>query len=206
MDVVPTYRRLLPDQPAPERTLAQPRSSSALIFYWGIGRRVSRAGRAQHLLLGRLPARVRGHFPGANRRPPTRRCTSTSPAATRPPTRPPGHENWFVMVNVPHDQGQDWPALVAQTRAAVLRRLSQALGTDLGPLIRAEHVWDAAGHCGRTSSFGGALYGSSSNNTAGGLPAPPQFFGSAERAVLLWWLGAPWRRYSALPALGPNRI
>ena len=38
MDVVPTYRRLLPAQPAPERTLAQPRSSSALIFYWGIAR------------------------------------------------------------------------------------------------------------------------------------------------------------------------
>ncbi|RYY08499.1 MAG: FAD-dependent oxidoreductase, partial [Cytophagaceae bacterium] len=36
MDVVPTYRHLLPSQPAPERTLAQPRSSSALIFYWGI--------------------------------------------------------------------------------------------------------------------------------------------------------------------------
>ena len=38
MDVVPTYRRLLPGQPAPERTLGQPRSSSALIFYWGITR------------------------------------------------------------------------------------------------------------------------------------------------------------------------
>jgi diapolycopene oxygenase len=36
MDVVPTYRKLLPGLKAPERTLAQERSSSALVFYWGI--------------------------------------------------------------------------------------------------------------------------------------------------------------------------
>ena len=35
-----------------------------------------------------------------------------------PRDAPPGHENWFVMVNVPHDQGQDWAALTQQTRAA----------------------------------------------------------------------------------------
>ena len=33
-DVVPTYRTLLKDQKSPEKTLRQPRSSSALIFYW----------------------------------------------------------------------------------------------------------------------------------------------------------------------------
>ncbi|MEZ4685250.1 MAG: hypothetical protein R3B47_04055 [Bacteroidia bacterium] len=38
MDVMPTYRKLLPGQPAPEKVLRQPRSSSALIFYWGINK------------------------------------------------------------------------------------------------------------------------------------------------------------------------
>ena len=33
-DVVPTYRQLLKDHKAPEKILQQPRSSSALIFYW----------------------------------------------------------------------------------------------------------------------------------------------------------------------------
>ena len=36
MDVVPTYRHLMPLQKQPKRTLEQERSSSALIFYWGI--------------------------------------------------------------------------------------------------------------------------------------------------------------------------
>ncbi|MEJ2006154.1 MAG: NAD(P)/FAD-dependent oxidoreductase, partial [Cyclobacteriaceae bacterium] len=36
MDIHPTYKKLLPDILPPEKILAQERSSSALIFYWGI--------------------------------------------------------------------------------------------------------------------------------------------------------------------------
>ena len=36
MDVVPTYRNLLKNHYQPEKILNQERSSSALIFYWGI--------------------------------------------------------------------------------------------------------------------------------------------------------------------------
>jgi phytoene desaturase len=36
MDIFPTYRHLLPKAKAPEKILAQERSSSAVIFYWGI--------------------------------------------------------------------------------------------------------------------------------------------------------------------------
>ena len=38
MDIVPTYRHLMPAQQAPEKSLLQERSSSAVIFYWGINR------------------------------------------------------------------------------------------------------------------------------------------------------------------------
>ena len=36
MDIVSTYRKLLPNVSPPTRLLKQPKSSSALIFYWGI--------------------------------------------------------------------------------------------------------------------------------------------------------------------------
>ena len=36
MDIYPTYRKLLPKEKAPEKTLAQEKSSSAIIFYWVI--------------------------------------------------------------------------------------------------------------------------------------------------------------------------
>ena len=41
MDVVPTYRKLLPNQKQPEKVLSQERSSSAVIFYWGVGKSFS---------------------------------------------------------------------------------------------------------------------------------------------------------------------
>ena len=94
-----------------------------------------------------------------------------------PADAPPGHENWFVMVNVPHDAGQDWPALRARTRAAVLRRLHRALGQDVAPLIRAERTWTPPGIAADTSSWGGALYGSSSNNPLAAFLRHPNFSG-----------------------------
>lgn len=174
MDVVPTYRRLLPAQPAPESTLAQPRSSSALIFYWGIARRFPELG-VHNIFFSadykrEFAAIFQDHTIADD---PTVYVNITS--GHTPTDAPAGHENWFVMVNVPHDQGQDWPALVARTRAAVLARVSQALGTDIAPLIRAEQVWDPPGIERRTSSFGGALYGSSSNNLLAAFLRHPNF-------------------------------
>ncbi|NVO33371.1 1-hydroxycarotenoid 3,4-desaturase CrtD [Hymenobacter lapidiphilus] len=174
MDVVPTYRHLLPTQPAPERTLSQPRSSSALIFYWGVARRFPELGVHNIFFSEDYKREFEAIFQQQTISPdPTVYVNITS--GHTPTDAPEGHENWFVMVNVPHDQGQDWPALVAQTRAAVLRRVGQALGTDIGPLIRAEHVWDPPGIAARTSSFGGALYGSSSNNTLAAFLRHPNF-------------------------------
>ncbi|QJX46741.1 phytoene desaturase [Hymenobacter taeanensis] len=174
MDVVPTYRHLLRGQPAPERTLRQPRSSSALIFYWGVGRRFPQLG-VHNIFFSEdykreFDAIFQDKTVSAD---PTVYVNITS--GHTPTDAPEGHENWFVMVNVPHDQGQDWPTLVARTRQAVLARVSKALGTDVGPLIRAEHVWDPPGIAARTSSFGGALYGSSSNNTMAAFLRHPNF-------------------------------
>lgn len=38
MDVVYTYQRLMPNEKAPEKIINHPKSTSALIFYWGIKR------------------------------------------------------------------------------------------------------------------------------------------------------------------------
>ncbi|WBA41127.1 1-hydroxycarotenoid 3,4-desaturase CrtD [Hymenobacter canadensis] len=174
MDVVPTYRRLLPTQPAPERTLSQPRSSSALIFYWGIGRRFPELGVHNIFFSQDYKREFEAIFRDKTiADDPTVYVNITS--GHTPADAPEGHENWFVMVNVPHDQGQDWPALVARTRAAVLARVSNALGTDVAALIRAEQVWDPPGIAARTSSFGGALYGSSSNNLLAAFLRHPNF-------------------------------
>jgi len=177
MDVVPTYRQLLPTQPAPERTLAQPRSSSALIFYWGIAREFPELD--LHNIF--FSADYRREFEAIFQQKTVADDVTVYVNITSkktPADAPPGHENWFVMVNVPHDQGQDWAALTRHTRAIVLRKLSQALGQEIEPLIRAEQVWTPPGIAADTSSFGGALYGSSSNNALAAFLRHPNFSGA----------------------------
>lgn len=174
MDVVPTYRRLLPHEPAPERTLNQPRSSSALIFYWGIDRAFGELGLHNIFFSADYQQEFEAIF--------QQKTISADPtvyvnitAKKTAADAPAGHENWFVMVNVPHHQGQDWAPLVARTRQAVLAKVSQALGVAIEPLIRAEQVWEPRGIEQRTSSFGGALYGSSSNNPLAAFLRHPNF-------------------------------
>ncbi|WP_161889556.1 1-hydroxycarotenoid 3,4-desaturase CrtD [Pontibacter russatus] len=179
MDVVPTYRRLLPDHPAPEKTLQQPRSSSALVYYWGIRRQF----RDLHLHNIFFSKDYKEEFEHIFRRKtispdPTVYINITS--KLEPGDAPPGCENWFVMVNVPHDQGQDWQQLIAATRASVLGKLSRMLHTDIEPLIEQEQVLDPLliGH--RTSSFAGSLYGSSSNNRMAAFLRHPNFSSQIE--------------------------
>ncbi len=81
-----------------------------------------------------------------------------------PADAPQGGENWFVLVNAPHDAGQDWEAERRRTRKAVLERLSREMGAELEPEIRAEWTLTPPEIEARTGSTAGSLYGISSNS------------------------------------------
>jgi len=174
MDVVPTYRRLLPDQPAPEQTLQQPRSSSALIYYWGIAREFPEL----HLHNIFFSADYKKEFEHIFQHKsissdPTVYVNITSKLEEE--DAPAGSENWFVMVNVPHHQGQDWEQLIHSTREAVIGKLSRMLHADLKNVIACEQVLDPLLIEQQTSSYAGALYGSSSNNRMAAFLRHPNF-------------------------------
>lgn len=174
MDVMPTYRKLLSNQPAPEKTLQQPRSSSALIFYWGIKQKFPQLHVHNIFFSQDYKAEFEHTFRHKTVSPdPTVYINITSKAD--PHDAPAGSENWFVMVNVPHNQGQDWATLTAATRQAVLQKLSNMLHSDVAALIEEEQVLDPLLIESRTSSFGGALYGSSSNNRMAAFLRHPNF-------------------------------
>jgi phytoene desaturase len=164
MDIHPTYRKLLPDIQAPEKLLRQEKSSSALIFYWGIGKSFPQLGLHNIFFSGDYQKEFNTLFESRSiADDPTVYINITSKHV--PQDAPPGMENWFVMINVPHHSGQDWSALKTAARKNVLKKLSAALGEGLEPLIRCEDVLDPLLIESRTSSFGGALYGNASNNT-----------------------------------------
>ncbi|WP_439880787.1 1-hydroxycarotenoid 3,4-desaturase CrtD [Pontibacter sp. MBLB2868] len=174
MDVVPTYRKLLPDQPAPEKTLQQPRSSSALIFYWGVKQRFPQL----HVHNIFFSQDYREEFEAIFQH----KTVSSDPTVyinitskTDAGDAPANSENWFVMVNVPHNQGQDWDQLTRDTRQAVLQKISKMLQTDVEALIEEEQVLDPLLIESHTSSYAGALYGSSSNNRMAAFLRHPNF-------------------------------
>ncbi len=82
----------------------------------------------------------------------------------KPDDAPEGCQNWFTMINVPNNEGQDWDALIAQSRKNILKKLSDQLGEDIESLIEVEEILDPRLIESKTSSFRGALYGNSSNN------------------------------------------
>jgi phytoene dehydrogenase-like protein len=88
---------------------------------------------------------------------------------------PVGCENWFVMINVPANTGQDWDALIQDARKAIIGKLNRLLKADIEPLIESEDILDPRTIELRTSSFRGSLYGTSSNSKFAAFLRHPNF-------------------------------
>jgi phytoene desaturase len=165
MDVWFTYKKLLKAHPKllPKKILNQERSSSALIFYWGI----SKQFRELDLHNIFFSADYKAEFDAIWKtqqiyNDPTVYLNISS--KYKPGDAPPGCENWFVMINTPADKGQDWPEMIAHARENIIKKISAALHTDIRPLIMSETVLDPRSIESKTSSYQGSLYGTSSNN------------------------------------------
>ncbi len=163
MDVTPTYRKLLPSQKAPEKILSQERSSSALIFYWGIRRSFPQLGLHNIFFSNDYAAEFRDIFAGRVPSPDPTVYVNITAKDVRSDA-PEGCENWFVMVNVPGNNGQDWEKLIPQYREIVLKKLTPLLGFNPGSVIETESTLSPVDIERKTSSMGGSLYGASSNN------------------------------------------
>jgi len=163
MDVVATYKHLLKGQSQPTKLLNQPKSSSALIFYWGIKKTFKQLDLHNIFFSKDYKAEFEHIFQkGTIYEDPTVYLNITS--THKPDDAPEGCMNWFTMINVPNNQGQDWDTMIAEARANILKKLSVQLGEDIEPLIEVEDLLEPRTIELRTSSAQGALYGNSSNN------------------------------------------
>jgi phytoene dehydrogenase-like protein len=77
---------------------------------------------------------------------------------------PQGKENWFLLVNAPSNQGQNWDVLRKELRTRILEKLSRMLNTDVASAIETESHLDPILIESRTGSYMGSLYGTSSNS------------------------------------------
>lgn len=165
VDVSETYPKLLGDTSA--RQLRRYRgfepSSSGLVFYWGMNRRFDDLSVNNIFFSDDYPAEFADLF-DSKRCPadPTIYVNITSKVT--PSDAPASGENWFVLINAPYTNGQDWDAETRRSRAVILRRIGSALDCDLESHIAVERVMTPADIEVRTGSHRGALYGISSNS------------------------------------------
>ena len=173
-DVVPTYRRLMPEQAAPEKTLEHERSSSALIFYWGMNGAFPDLDLHNIFFSGDYREEFNHIFEtGTVSADPTVYVNIASKCA--PEDAPEGKEAWFVMVNVPCDTGQDWERIRWEVRDNVIQKLSKMLGRDIASMIEVEDYLDPLRIAARTGSYRGALYGAASNDRMAAFLRHPNF-------------------------------
>jgi phytoene desaturase len=163
MDMVNAYKTILKKQKQPKRLLDQPKSSSALIFYWGIKRKFSELDLHNIFFSDNYLEEFEHIFKkGTITSDPTVYVNITS--VYKPDDAPADCMNWFTMINVPNNQGQDWDSLIGEARKNIIHKLNRILKTDVESLIEVEEILDPRTIESKTSSAQGALYGNSSNN------------------------------------------
>jgi len=165
MDVWFTYRKLLKNHPRlfPENILNQERSSSALIFYWGMKQKFPQLDLHNIFFSANYEAEFNAIWNEKTiYHDPTVYLNISS--KFKADDAPEGCENWFTMINVPANTGQDWDELITEARKNIIQKLSAQLGQDISPLIVNESILDPRSIESKTSSYQGSLYGTSSNS------------------------------------------
>lgn len=197
MDVFLAYDKLLPGAKRPERTLRQQKSTSAVIFYWGIKREFPELGVHNIFFSDDYANEFARLEAGELSDDVTIYVNVSSKLVTE--DAPSGSENWFVMVNAPADTGQDWDEVVGRLRSRVLSSLQKRLtlgapspndaapaAAPLESLIEEERIVTPPDIERLTGSHQGALYGTSSNNTMAAFLRHPNF---SNRIDGLFFLG-----------------
>lgn len=175
MDVLHTYRKLLPEfNTPPDKILNQERSSSAMVFYWGIKKEFQQLGVHNMFFAKDYKAEFNALF--------ETKTLYSDPSIyihitskEKPEDAPKGSENWFTMINAPINTGQDWNEYRKLTRKSILSRLSKDLDTDIESLIEEEFVMDAPFIEKNYSGAFGSIYGNSSNNKYAAFYRHPNF-------------------------------
>ena len=163
VDIHHFYSTLLPDKKRLAKINKDERSSSALIFYWG--------------MKGEFPELdIHNIFFSDDYHQEFRHLFEIKDVYDDPTVyiyisskynqsdAPEGCENWFVMINSPADSGQDWDELIKRSRSNILEKLEQMLGKKIADRVVCEEILSPPDICKQTGSVNGSIYGSSSNS------------------------------------------
>ncbi|MBL7965608.1 MAG: phytoene desaturase [Prolixibacteraceae bacterium] len=174
VDIHRFYSSLMPDAQKVTKIEKEERSSSALIFYWGMNGTFPELDVHNIFFSDRYEEEFRHLF--------SLKTAHSDPTVYiyisskyNKSDAPEGGENWFVMVNAPADVGQNWDELIPQMRQYILEKLERMLKTSLSGKIVAEEILSPPEIWELTGSVNGSLYGSSSNSRYASFNRHPNF-------------------------------
>lgn len=162
-DIHSVYKTLMPQEKKLKQVDSQERSSSALIFYWGMASEFPELDVHNIFFSNDYEREFDAIFNTKSvMDDPTVYVNITSKRVSS--DAPSRKENWFVMINVPADYNQDWNDIIARSRENIIKKLSRMLNRDIEPLIECEEILTPRLIEQRTHSYKGSLYGTASNN------------------------------------------
>lgn len=178
MDVNLAYPLLLKNVKQPKIYLKQEKSTSALVFYWALDKSFEVLD-VHNLVFSNDYKQEFKHLSEARvySDPSIYIYISSKVEEKDAPNK---KENWFVMINVPNDTGQDWEQVKAEAKENILARLNKLLGCNVSDYIREEAYLGPKEIAIHTNSFQGALYGNSSNNRFAAFLRHPHRNGDVE--------------------------
>lgn len=162
--------------PHPKKKLLQrlEPSSSALIFYWGVNKSFPQLGVHNILFSDNYKAEFDALFKEKTLyHDPTVYIFASSKIV--PADAPDGAENWFVMINAPANNGQDWDALIQNARQDIKNKINATLKINVDDFIAFERIASPLTIEANTLSVDGALYGTSSNSMFSAFIRHPNF-------------------------------
>ncbi len=175
-DIFTAYKTILTDVSLTKKLASQQPSSSALIFYWGVKGSFNQLELHNILFSENYEYEFKAIGVKGVYIDPTVYIYITSKLIRE--DAPQGHENWFVMINVPENTGQNWEDIRIKCRENILKKIKKMLGIDLAPLIVYEDFLDPIKIENKTGSYKGSLYGISSNSRMAAFNRHPNRSGS----------------------------
>ncbi|CAH0296963.1 MULTISPECIES: 1-hydroxycarotenoid 3,4-desaturase CrtD [unclassified Pedobacter] len=174
LDIWFTYKNLLKNIAQPKKLLNQERSSSALIFYWGMDGNYSDMGLHNIFFAEDYQKEFNAIWKEKTISIDPTVYVNISCKHIRADA-PTDSENWFVMINVPANNGQNWDVLIKEARTNIIKKISRILNRNIEKDIICEQILDPRSIESKTGSYQGSLYGNSSNNQFSAFLRHPNF-------------------------------
>lgn len=162
MDVYNTYKQLMPSVKSPKKILEQPKSQSFLVFMWGMKKTFPRLTLHNMFVTENMEQEYDNLLCNGDIGDDFSIYIYVSSKLNREDA-PEGCENWYILVNAPHLNGQDWDAMRVRVREKIIEKLSSYFGEDISRHIGFEKIRDPRDHQAQTNTAFGAIYGNSFN-------------------------------------------